>query len=70
MQSTGVSNAMWIPPSQGDPPAQGSGFIPAPHEAIQSIFGTTKCYDLIGASNKVQLVMFLAGTVVIVRNSP
>jgi len=49
---------MWIPPSQDDAP-QVPVFVPAPHEAVQSIFGTTKCYDLIGASNKVSVFYFV-----------
>jgi len=43
---------MWIPPSQADA-SQSPGFNSAPHESVQSMFVTTKCYDLIGASNKV-----------------
>lgn len=54
---------MLIPPPQ----AQANGETEAPqidtneidnvtgHEAIQSLFSATKCYDLIGASNKVRL---------------
>ena len=60
MQPTGAgnSNVMWIPPSvqtsEGGAPSGPLGFSSG-HETVQSMFSSTKCYDLIGASNKVSL---------------
>lgn len=60
----GNSNVVWIPPSQGGDSSNpnvnmnstsGSNTIgfASGHETVQSMFSSTKCYDLIGPSNKV-----------------